>query len=184
MLYELRDDFGNASDPFPAASDEEALEAAPRHLGDWPDPDAEGRTVWAVEQLWRTEPAYVGEVTQARHPALTCAAGGEHRWIEGRRLRYLLLGGSAQEPGVWGSGGGVQLSEVCARCGVQVTRDTWCTCGQLAGDPHECRWVVGAEETRRALEEAQEAEPVLDLLRAEIARGPAEFLEDVLSVLA
>lgn len=38
---------------------------------------------------------------------------------------YDLLGGCAENPGVWGHGGGVIMREVCAHCGVYRITDTW-----------------------------------------------------------
>ena len=36
-----------------------------------------------------------------------------------------ILGGLEENPGVWGHGGGVTITEVCAHCGAYRITDTW-----------------------------------------------------------
>jgi len=52
-----------------------------------------------------------------------CATGQEHDW----RSPIEIVGGIAENPGVWGHGGGVRIHEVCANCGVHRHTDTWAT---------------------------------------------------------
>lgn len=177
--YVLEEPTGGCSEPFEAASDEEALEEARERVGEWVDPDAEGHTVWVREDLLCLDDSRYGRLVttllRALHPARRCAEG-EHRWIAGRRLAHLLVGGDPGNPGVWASGGGVRVTEVCARCGITLTRDTWCCCAQRGGEPHECRFVEPVEVAERRLEEAWGAE-VAQWVFGEVERGPAEWLE-------
>lgn len=46
---------------------------------------------------------------------------GEHDW----RSPHHIVGGIAENPGVWGHGGGVIIHECCMRCGTGRTTDTW-----------------------------------------------------------
>jgi hypothetical protein len=50
-----------------------------------------------------------------------CADGLEHDW----QSPLSLVGGIAQNPGVWGKGGGLTIHEVCAYCGAHRHTDTW-----------------------------------------------------------
>lgn len=45
----------------------------------------------------------------------------EHDWCS----PISVVGGIAENPGVWGHGGGVIIREVCAHCGVYRVTDTW-----------------------------------------------------------
>lgn len=50
-----------------------------------------------------------------------CAEGLEHEW----ESPIEVVGGIESNPGVWGKGGGVVRTEVCAHCGCERTTDTW-----------------------------------------------------------
>lgn len=43
-----------------------------------------------------------------------------HRW----RAPYSIVGGIKENPGVWGKGAGVSMTEVCEHCGCFRTLDT------------------------------------------------------------
>jgi len=63
-------------------------------------------------------------VTVALDPeAPECYEGGEHEWSS----PFEIVGGIKENPGVWGHGGGVVISEVCLLCGCKKTTDTWAT---------------------------------------------------------
>lgn len=93
------------------------------------------RTQWINVRVWREargvdedgEPVEGrwGEdtYTVTRDPAEPACAGDEHDW----RAEHAVLGGLAENPGVWGSGGGVKISRVCAHCGAYQHTDTWAT---------------------------------------------------------
>jgi hypothetical protein len=53
-----------------------------------------------------------GEVT-IEQDAPACADGEDHEW----RTPHSVLGGLADNPGVWGAGAGIVSREVCAHCG-------------------------------------------------------------------
>lgn len=48
-------------------------------------------------------------------------AAAEHDWRE----PHELVGGLAENPGVFGSGGGVRIESACVRCGAGRTWDQW-----------------------------------------------------------
>lgn len=50
-----------------------------------------------------------------------CVEGEEHDW----QSPIDLVGGLKENPGVWGSGGGVVINEACVRCGCRRRTDTW-----------------------------------------------------------
>jgi hypothetical protein len=50
-----------------------------------------------------------------------CEDGEEHDW----RSPYSVLGGTKENPSVWGHGGGVIIKSVCAHCGKYRINDTW-----------------------------------------------------------
>lgn len=142
--YILRDDLGAESEPFEAASEEEAVRLAREDMRATYRPAADGsrRTAHVEEMLVRLTPdgeEDVGRVHAAVHPSEP-AGCREHVWAAdtaiGRELQAEVVGGFA-----WGSGGGVQVAELCLRCGVVVTRDTGCRCEAGGGVPHECRWI-------------------------------------------
>jgi hypothetical protein len=94
--------------------------------GDW---DMDGGTVWVRDWAAPIDPA-TGEAIEAAQvtvtttiepPAPACARGRDHQW----RSPYSVLGGIAENPGVWGHGGGVIIREVCAHCAAYRVTDTW-----------------------------------------------------------
>jgi hypothetical protein len=50
-----------------------------------------------------------------------CLAGKAHDW----QRPYDVVGGLRENPGVWGSGGGVVMDECCVNCGCARITDTW-----------------------------------------------------------
>lgn len=74
--------------------------------------DADGDTV-CVDEDWHTIPLEPEEPD--------CEQGHDHDW----RSPYSLLGGLRENPGVWGHGGGVVITECCAHCGTYRITDTW-----------------------------------------------------------
>jgi len=74
-----------------------------------------GRTV----VVSRTERDSVTVALEPDEP--DCADGADHDW----RSPLSVVGGIAENPGVWGHGGGVIIREVCSRCGAYRVTDTW-----------------------------------------------------------
>ena len=52
-----------------------------------------------------------------------CKSVEEHEWTSPWRI----VGGLKENPGVWGNGGGVRITEVCQKCGCGKNTDTWAT---------------------------------------------------------
>jgi hypothetical protein len=71
--------------------------------GDWGKCDRESHTI---------------ELEQEIPP---CEDGQEHDW----QSPLEIVGGIAENPGVWGHGGGVIAVECCMHCGCKRTTDTW-----------------------------------------------------------
>ena len=55
-----------------------------------------------------------------------CSSADGHDWESPHRL----VGGLRENPGVHGHGGGVTSTEVCVRCGLVRTTDSWAQCGE------------------------------------------------------
>lgn len=50
-----------------------------------------------------------------------CSHDDGHDW----QSPFEIVGGIEENPGVWGKGGGVIITECCMRCGCKRTTDTW-----------------------------------------------------------
>lgn len=61
------------------------------------------------------------QYTVTREPDECGCSGDEHDW----RSPLSVVGGIAENPGVWGNGGGVIITEVCRHCGCYRVTDTW-----------------------------------------------------------
>lgn len=86
------------------------------------------RTIWVRDYAWAIDPwdginlkDYDASVTTAIDPPGPKCSGGAHDW----RAPFKVLGGLKENPGVWGSGGGVKIRRVCANCGRYWVMDTW-----------------------------------------------------------
>lgn len=112
------------------ASLAEAREAAGdwAREGDYPvGPDGEqDRTVWEDVRIeWIDEDGDECEDVVRNiaidPPEPKCVRGKEHDW----QRPYSIVGGLKENPGVWGSGGGVKGVEVCVHCGCAKHWDSW-----------------------------------------------------------
>jgi len=134
-------DDGNAEVEYPEA--DTLREAAQSYVddGDRGDPDDdEPSTSWVDVWAWRVGLVLVPvegdedkrdvdtvEIDRERYTIKTdpdepeCADGCEHDW----RSPLSVVGGIAENPGVWGHGGGVVMTEVCRHCGCYRVTDTW-----------------------------------------------------------
>ena len=127
------DHMGTVEIHYPDA--DSAQEAAQEYVdsgGDWGDPD--DSTEWIYIDAWRSarEVDEDGDLLETmlyeqtvsvevdpEEPA--CVDGHDHDW----QSPYEVLGGCAENPGVWGHGGGVIIREVCRHCGRYRVTDTW-----------------------------------------------------------
>lgn len=113
-------------DNFTAEDDDAALAHAEQWLrgGDW----ERDHTLWLSAQVFSVDDDgkhldTIGTVRVTLHPDVPRCAGGAHVWCS----PYEVLGGLKENPGVWGSGGGVIIKEVCSECGTYKVTDTWAT---------------------------------------------------------
>lgn len=106
-----------------AASAEEALQEAKSNV-DASNYDVTS-TCWVrVEVVADEDEDYYEERASAKvalHPDEPECSESEHDW----QSPHEILGGLAENPGVWGSGGGVVIHEVCMHCGCERVTDTW-----------------------------------------------------------
>lgn len=123
-------DDGNAEVYYPHA--ESGRDAAQDYVdgGDWGENDA---THWVTVNVWRTAIGIDdGEIVESCHeedtvtvaidpPEPECEDGQDHDWASD----FDVVGGIEQNPGVWGHGGGVIITEHCRRCGCGRHTDTW-----------------------------------------------------------
>jgi hypothetical protein len=104
-------------------------EAAQEYVdgGEWGD---RSETSWISVWAWREGIDADGEFVavgrdkykitlEAEEPE--CKDGFEHDW----QSPLSIVGGCKENPGVYGSGGGVTIREVCLHCGCKKVTDTW-----------------------------------------------------------
>lgn len=113
-----------------------ATEAAQSYVdgGDWGDSDL--TTCWVKVWTWRVGIDADGDIVEVgRHSQKIaiepdepdCIEGQEHDW----QSPLSIVGGCRENPGVFGSGGGVCITEVCMHCGCAKITDTY------AQDPND-----------------------------------------------
>lgn len=120
------------------------------------DADGMASTTWIRVWTWPDDDRDDVEThTIAVHPrAPQCGGGDEHEWCS----PHGLVGGLRENPGVHGHGGGVVMTEVCARCGAYRVRDTWAqdpATGELVGesvtyrepDDASLAWIADSEDS-------------------------------------
>lgn len=114
MIYKCND--GNCEVEIEAES---AEEAAQEYVdgGDWGD----GRETSWVTVYVTDEDGDCVRIKIAVEPDEPDCDEEEHEW----KSPYELVGGLKENPGVFGSGGGVKITEVCIRCGCGKHTDTW-----------------------------------------------------------
>jgi hypothetical protein len=119
------DGYGPIAENFAPSEIEEHLDDEARS-GDWGDQTS---TIWISSWARPVDPATGQEIRGAGVSVTTaievdgpdCEDGEEHEW----RTPHSVLGGLAENPGVWGKGGGIISREVCAHCGGYRIVDTW-----------------------------------------------------------
>lgn len=121
--YRVQDE--HTGEDFDAADDQAAMEYGEQWLssGDWP----RSQTLYLDANVFRLPPdgdaELVGTASVELHPEEPKCSGEDHAWAS----PHSLLGGLKENPGVWGSGGGVRIKEVCRHCGAYKLTDTWAT---------------------------------------------------------
>ena len=101
-------------------------------IGD-PVPECEPEPEWdyGADEVW---PVHDGSgSTVADEDDLPTEGDEGHAW----RSPHALVGGLKENPGVFGSGGGVTIHEVCVRCGLHRHTDTWDQSWTGTGEPVE-----------------------------------------------
>lgn len=119
-MYVFRDDGGSETE-IEASSTKEAVKWAGIWVrrGDW---NIEHHTIWVAVRITgeagdeeRLTVALDPPVPECTHPEVV------HDW----RQPHAIVGGLVENPGVWGHGGGVIITECCMRCGCRRDTDTW-----------------------------------------------------------
>ncbi|WP_051246191.1 hypothetical protein [Thioalkalivibrio sp. ALE19] len=117
-LFQYREDSGHTED-LEATDLASAIDEARELLrdGDWP---TGGKTTYVSAAVIDPYGGAHG-VEVAIHPEEPECTESEHDW----QSPHDLLGGLEENPGVWGKGGGVVVTEVCRHCGAYRITDTW-----------------------------------------------------------
>lgn len=100
------------------AHDADGSPACSQHA-ETPEPDATLAPLDAQIVQCRTESESVTVAVDPDEPP--CRAGHQHDW----QSPHAIVGGSAENPGVRGHGGGVIITEACMVCGCGRRTDTW-----------------------------------------------------------
>ena len=118
-------DDGNAEVGYNCESGEEA---AKKYVddGNWGD---RSETSWIRVHVWREGVDAQGEIVRVDESTETITLEAEepqctedeHDW----QSPIAIVGGIEENPGVYGHGGGVTITEVCMHCGCKRVRDTW-----------------------------------------------------------
>jgi hypothetical protein len=120
-------DDGNAELTYPGTDAEDAAHEYVESGGDWGDRE---ETLWIKVYTWIEGIDESGEIVRVNKETHTvtldpiepdCKDGQEHDW----QSPYEIVGGIEENPGVWGHGGGVTITEVCMHCGCERFTDTW-----------------------------------------------------------
>jgi len=120
-LWDLSED-GYVYDSVIATSAEEAIETARDNVDRGNYNAAEG-TIWIDVRVHcrETDESASGTVQSDEDEPDCESDAGVHDW----QSPIELVGGIKENPGVWGHGGGVIITEVCMCCGCKRTTDTW-----------------------------------------------------------
>lgn len=97
---------------------------------DWNDPNGTWHVEYTIREKGTDADQYTTEsiFVDFPPPEPGCVSDDGHRWDS----THAVEGGMEQNPGVWGHGGGVIISEHCMHpgCAVTRTRDTWADDGR------------------------------------------------------
>lgn len=121
--YSLRIDGEVVGDDYPTI---EAAREAALEEGDASKWETSTETTWTDVQIIEAEDGYEDVVvdtvvvtTDPEEP--DCTDDEDHDW----QSPVDIVGGCEENPGVFGSGGGVHIHEVCLHCGCERIIDTW-----------------------------------------------------------
>ncbi len=150
-LWDLSED-GYVYDSVIATSAEEALGTARDNVDRGNYNDAEG-TMWIdVRVHCRETDESARDTVQSDEDEPDCSGDdGVHDW----QSPIELVGGIKENPGVWGNGGGVIITEVCMCCGCKRVTDTW---AQRPDTGEQGLTSVSYEEDAFTAEELEEAQ--------------------------
>lgn len=123
--YILRDGQGIVDETIQAADLAEARDMARQWAEDgaWDTssgPVWEDVTIWTVDEDGERD-EHVDTVTVQIDPEEFVCSEDEHDW----QSPHSIVGGIKENPGVWGNGGGVIITECCMHCGCARVTDTW-----------------------------------------------------------
>jgi hypothetical protein len=123
--YALRDAESGVTEKITAASLNEARQQAEEwaRQGDYNLDDGD-ETIWVRVYILNEDGENVESVKVAIDPPAPKCVDGQrdsHDW----QSPHEIVGGIAENPGVWGHGGGVTVTECCVRCGCGRETDTW-----------------------------------------------------------
>jgi len=142
--YRVQDE--GCGEDFDAADEEAAFAYAKEWLrgGSWDRSQTLwlGATVFSCDDEGETDER-LGSVSVTLEPDVPNCVGDEHVW----RSPLHILGGMKENPGVFGSGGGVRIKEVCSECGMYRVTDTWATSPVNGTQGHTSVAYIPAEET-------------------------------------
>lgn len=86
------------------------------------DDEGDGSTIWVDAQATdMISGESVSETVTLEPDEPDCADGHDHDW----QSPHEVVGGDRANPGVYGHGGGVVITEVCRHCGCYRVQDTW-----------------------------------------------------------
>jgi len=117
-IYHCTD--GNAEVEYTAESPRDAAQAYVDD-GGWGEIT---ETTWVTVYVWTEDgddPDDREGYTIEIDPAEPGCTGDDHDW----QSPHEIVGGIAENPGVWGHGGGCRIHEVCRHCGAHRHTDTW-----------------------------------------------------------
>lgn len=99
---------------------DDAREAAQEYVdgGDW---GSDEKTFWVTVHCTDEDGDTERVKIEVEPTEPACEGDAEHNW----QAPYEVLGGLKENPGVWGSGGGVKYTMLCKRCGCGKHVDTW-----------------------------------------------------------
>ena len=124
-------DDGNCEITYPNAT---SGDEAAREYGDGYDWGEYAETFWLTVWAWRVGvvrdergDVYAVEIDRDSYTIAidpdepACLDGENHDW----QSPHEIVGGIESNPGVWGHGGGVVITECCVRCGCARITNTW-----------------------------------------------------------